>query len=64
MLAGRTVSLPRGQADGAAVARVAERLDRLPFGLFHVMLIASVFAGLAFDHMDQVVLSFASAPRA
>lgn len=37
---------------------ISERLDRLPIGPFHIALIASVFAGLAFDHMDQVVLSF------
>lgn len=40
------------------VASVAERLDRMPLGRFHMALIAAVFAGLAFDHMDQVVLSF------
>lgn len=34
------------------------RLDRLPLGPFHLALIAAVFTGLAFDHMDQVVLSF------
>ena len=37
---------------------IAERLDRLPLTIFHWALIAAIYAGLAFDHMDQVVLSF------
>jgi putative MFS transporter len=43
---------------GPTPSTIAERLDRLPFGLFHLTLTAAVLAGLAFDHMDQVVLSF------
>ena len=39
-------------------ASVTERLDRLPFGAFHVTLTLVVWAALAFDHMDQIVLSF------
>lgn len=41
-----------------ASSEIVERLDRLPLGGFHLVLVVSVFAGLAFDHMDQVVLSF------
>jgi len=37
---------------------IAERLDHLPLNAFHLAVILAVFTGLAFDHMDQVVLSF------
>lgn len=38
---------------------ITERLDRLPLTPFHWLLILAIFTALAFDHMDQVVLSFA-----
>lgn len=45
------------QPEGDGVA-LTDRLDSLPLGVFHVVLIVVVLAALAFDHMDQVVLSF------
>lgn len=50
--------LEREEGRVSAAASLTERLDRLPFGVFHVVLVISIFMGLAFDHMDQVVLSF------
>lgn len=40
-------------------ASLTERLDRLPLVPFHFLLFTLMFIGLAFDHMDQVVISFA-----
>lgn len=45
-------------SSGISVGAITARIDRLPLGLFHVALIAAVFTGLAFEYMDQVVLSF------
>ncbi|MBI2172396.1 MAG: MFS transporter [Chloroflexi bacterium] len=42
----------------SAVINLTERLDRLPLGRFHFLLFALMFASLAFDHLDQVVISF------
>lgn len=41
------------------VQSITERLDRLPLVPFHFLLFTLMFIGLAFDHMDQVVISFA-----
>lgn len=38
---------------------ITERLDRLPLLPFHFLLFTVIFIGLGFDHMDQVVISFA-----
>jgi putative MFS transporter len=35
-----------------------ERLESLPFGRFHMLLIGLVFGAVAFDNMDQATLSF------
>lgn len=35
-----------------------ERLERLPFGRFHWILIGTIFLGTAFDNMDQITLPF------
>lgn len=45
-------------ANATAAASLTQRLDRLPLSGFHLALVVVVFFGLAFDHMDQVVLSF------
>jgi len=37
---------------------VLDRLERVRFGRFHVLLLALVFIAVAFDNMDQVTLSF------
>lgn len=51
-------AMTRRSSRPTKAASITERLDRLPIGGFHVALIVAVFTGLAFDHMDQVVLSF------
>lgn len=53
-----TLTGPGPTGVNVPASEIAARLDRLPFGLFHLALVAAVFTGLAFDHMDQVVLSF------
>jgi len=45
-------------SSGASSQDLLDRLESIPFGRFHVLLLAVVFAAVAFDNMDQVTLSF------
>ena len=45
--------------EGASQSQtILGRLETIPFGRFHVILLALVFTAVAFDNMDQVTLSF------
>ncbi|MCL4518433.1 MAG: MFS transporter, partial [Thaumarchaeota archaeon] len=37
---------------------ILERLETIPFGRFHVILLSLLFTAIAFDNMDQVTMSF------
>lgn len=58
----RSVPEATATTTGQTAERRAElllaRVERVPFGRFHWVLLLSILAALGFDHMDQITLSF------
>lgn len=47
-----------GQVSQRRAELLLARVERVPFGRFHWVLLLSILAALGFDHMDQITLSF------